>query len=116
MEKKKADNRTVNTKQKIKEIDDRLDIERKKLQKLDDMREEIISLNKNMDKCIDLLAKSIKGPVTKSIFNDMYDSNKIFFIKANSAIDEENNISKKEINKLYQEKDKLIKENKEKEE
>ena len=110
MEEKKADNRQITVKEKVNKIDDKLDTEKRKLQKLDDMQEELISLNKNLTKCIDSLSKSISGPITKNVFNDMHNSNRLFYIKTSNIIDEEATSSKRNINKLYQEKDEIIKE------
>ena len=84
--------------------------EKKRLQKLDDMQEEIVALNKNLTKCIDLLSKSISGPVTNNVFNDMHNSNRLFYVKTSGIIDEESTNSKININRLYQEKDDVIKE------
>lgn len=110
MEEKQADNRELTVKEKVNKIDDKLDAEKKRLQKLDDMQEEIVALNKNLTKCIDLLSKSISGPVTNNVFNDMHNSNRLFYVKTSGIIDEESTNSKININRLYQEKDDVIKE------
>lgn len=114
MEHKKADNTTINLKQKINELNNMIEEEKKKIKKLDSMQEEITSLNKNMNKCIELLSKSIESPTKDNMLSDMYNSNKSLYRNLTSSLDEEAEVSKKIINKLSQEKDNLIKENKKK--
>ena len=39
--------------------------------RIDEMHEQIASLNKNLNLCISLLAKAVSGPATQNMFNDM---------------------------------------------
>ena len=111
-ETRKADNRIIENRQKINEVDNQIDDEKGRLEKLSTMQETIDSIAKNVDKCIELLSKSMKGPNTDSLFNDMYNSNKAFFKKASSNIESEETNSRKKINELYKEKEKILKDTK----
>ena len=110
MDDKNIDNKILTTKEKINKIDNKLDIEKKRIKKLDNMQENVNSINKNINHCIYLLSKSVKGTNANHIFNDMYDTNNDVTKKMNKSIDEELALSKKGVNKLYEEKEKYIKE------
>ena len=112
---RKADNRTITVRQRVNEVDDKLDDEKSKLQKLSKMQESVEAIAKNMDKCIELLSKSMKGPTTDNMFNDMYNSNKAFYTKASINIENEEMATRKNINELYKEKDKILSENRQEE-
>jgi len=113
MDIKKADNSVITTKQNIEQIDDKINIEKERIRKLENIHEELISLNRNMDKCIEILSKSMKGPTSNVMFDDMHNSNRIFLLKTASNLTEQAELSRKNINKLYQEKDEIINTNKE---
>jgi len=87
-----------------------------RIKKIDSMQEDIISLSKSMNQCIDLLSQSIKGPHTESKYNDMRNSNKKTYINITTFLDDEAELSRKKINKLFDEKETILKENKNKEE
>lgn len=116
MEKQAKEKIPDNIKKRINEIDNLVDYEKRRIKKFDNMQEEVIALNKNLNKCIDLLSKSIEGPTKKNMLNDMYDSTKSFYMNFISTLDEEISSSRKNINKLAQEKDDIIKQNKNKKE
>ena len=63
-----ADNRIEKSKKKIAQIDESIDIEKNKLKKIDNIQEEFVSLNKSINRCIELLSSSIKGTKTPSLF------------------------------------------------
>lgn len=85
---KKIDNQmldkqeVVNYKNKINEIDDRIDQEKSRMRELDDMEELFVSLSKNITKCVDLLNKSIKGNNISNKLNSIEENNKINFSKS----------------------------------
>lgn len=112
MEHNETNNKVITTKQKINEIDYQIYEEKRKMKKINNIQENIAALSKNMSRCVDLLSKSIKGPTTKNIFDDMHDSNRIFYIQATCDLDELTEVSQKKINTLSIEKDKIIKESK----
>ena len=111
---KKIDNRIISTKEKINNIDNRLDVAKRKIKNLQNMQENVNSIAKSMNRCIDLLSKSIKGPTVNNKFEDMRSTNKIFYAKTTASIEEETMGIRKTINELYKEKDELLKENRQK--
>lgn len=114
MEKQKNERPNDEFKKRINEIDNQIDNEKKKIKKIDSIQEEVTALNKNLNKCIELLSISIKGEQKDKMLNDMYDKNKSFYINFSSTLDDEISITKKKINKLTEEKENIIKENKDK--
>lgn len=110
----KVDNRISTSKEKINKIDDELEIEKARLKKMDNMQEELHALNKSISKCIYLLSKSIKGPNTNNVFNDMNDSNRMLLENANATLEEEMADTKKNIHKLYEAKEEIIEEDRRK--
>ena len=113
---KKADNTFLSKKDKINKIDEMLDIEKKKIKKIESLYDDFRVLNSNMDKCIDLLSKSINGPNVGVTLNNIRYSNKELFNKSNEKIDNELKIIKKKVNSLYKEKESIIKSKEAKEE
>ena len=107
---KKVDNRIISSKEKINKIDDELEFEKARLKKLDNMQEELHALNKSISKCIYLLSKSIKGPNTNVVFEDMNSSNHAFIENAQATLEEEMADSRKNIHTLYEAKEEIIKE------
>lgn len=109
MEEKKADNTILFKKKKINEIDDMLDLEKKNTKKLENLRENFCNLHKDMDKCIDLLSKSIKGKNVEIALSDMRASSEKLYNKTNENINIELKKIKKRVNKLYSQKEEIIK-------
>lgn len=109
---KKIDNRIISTKEKIYNVDERLDVAKKRINNLQGMQDSVNAIAKSMNRCIDLLSRSIKGPAVNNRLEDMRSTNKIFLAKSTASIEEETMTIRKEINELYKEKDRLIKENK----
>jgi len=114
MEKQKNENIKDEFKKKINEIDNQIDNEKKKIKKIDSIQEEVTALNKNLNKCIELLSVSIKGEKNDKMLSDMYDKNKSFYVNFSSTLDDEISATKKKISKLNETKENLIKENKNK--
>lgn len=105
---KEADNTIIQRKQRINKIDDMVDIEKSKIKKYSDMQENYYSLSKNIDKCIDLISRSIKGPNTVAIFDEMQNDNRKQMIETTEMLDSKIKESKDKVNKLYSEKNELI--------
>lgn len=105
------DNRIETNKKKINKIDNELEFEKARLKKIDNIQEELHALNKSISKCIFLLSKSIKGPNTNVIFEDMNNSNHAFIENANASLEEEIAAAKKNIHNLYEAKEEIIQEN-----
>ena len=109
MNEKKADNTILSKKQKINEIDDMLALEKKQAQKLENLRDNFWNLHKSMDRCVTLLSQSIKGPNIEITLSDMRDSSEKIYNKSNENINMELKRVKKRVNKLYSQKEEIIK-------
>ena len=114
MNEKKADNTILPKKREINEIDNQLDAEKKHTKKLEKYQDDFHNLHKNMNNCLNLLSRSIKGPSTEVLIDDMRDSNETIYSKINENINVELKAIKKRVNKLYAKKEEIImKKNKE---
>ena len=79
---KKIDNRIISTKEKIYNVDERLDVAKKRINNLQGMQDSVNAIAKSMNRCIDLLSRSIKGPAVNNRLEDMRSTNKIFLAKS----------------------------------
>ena len=82
--------------------------------KVDIMQKDVVSLNKNINKTIDLLSKSIKCNITKNMLSDIYETNKSTFTNIIISLDEMSLVPIKTISKLSQQKNQILKEEKKK--
>ena len=114
IEKRKADNRLISTSKELDDYENQIEFEKNRLQELSDMQESVDAIADNINECIELLSKSIKGPNMENIFNDMHNSNKTFQIKTSANIENSLLDSRKKLNELYKEKEKILDDNKEK--
>lgn len=112
MEDKKIEDRFANLNNQIIRLEKMMDEEKIKIKKIDEIQEQLTSLTKNLNICIGLLARAMKGPNTQNIFNDMYDNNRSIYNNLTNELDEQIGLSEKNINKLIEEKDNLIEETK----
>lgn len=112
MEEKRIDNETTTIKEKLNKIDNKIDIEKRMTKKMEEMQEDLLTLNKSINRCVELLSVSTSGQTTRNMLNDINYQNKILYQNITSEIDEEMLDSKMRINKLYEEKDNISKENK----
>lgn len=94
---------------KIRMIEDKIDLEKERLKKINSMYDDIESFDRDINKCIDLLAKSVKGSNVNNIFDDVNESSSIFYKSIVSSLDEELEASKKAISKLTEEKEAILK-------
>ena len=99
-----ADNRIEKSKKKIAQIDESIDIEKNKLKKIDNIQEEFVSLNKSINRCIELLSPSIKGTKTNHMLDEMFNNNNNLLKNVSSVLDEEKEETKKNISELYYQK------------
>ncbi|MGM9877417.1 MAG: hypothetical protein ACI33S_02090 [Bacilli bacterium] len=134
MNDKKADNKEHKLKSDIIFIDDNIDInkrkldnldeniqkERNKLKSIDNLEETFGSIHSKLMKCAVLLGESMKSEKTNSIISEMEESNQVIYHKTLSSLDDERintnneikelNDKKEEINRelknMYEEKDK----------
>jgi hypothetical protein len=115
MDDKRADNKVLEKKVKIKEIDSKIDIEKNKEKRLDDIEEIVTSLNNNINRCLELLSISIKGNNSEKKYNNIQTENRINYKKNMNDIEIQREMLKTNINKLNTEKEGLLKEEKEEE-
>lgn len=85
-EEKKIDNKINENRIKLKEVNDSIENENNKMKKLDEIEELFVSLNTNINKCVDLLAKSIKGEKIDKKLSVIEENNKINFNKSMYSI------------------------------
>lgn len=110
---RKADNRILAIRKKNDALDEKIASEKIKLEKLTDMQESVDAIVENINECIDLLSKSIKGPNTENIFNDMYATNKTFQVNVSTNIENSQTDIKSRIDRMYKEKDRILEKSRE---
>ncbi len=110
-EKRKADNQILNYDKEIEKVEEQIDIEQNKIQELSDMQESVDEIVDNINKCIELLSKSIKGPTTENMFSEMYATNKNFQTNVSTNIENNQIETRKRLNELYKEKESIFEEN-----
>ena len=110
MEEKKADNTINKQKARIKEIDNKIDIEKDKTKQLDEIEEIVVSLNKNINKCLELLGVSIQGNNIDKRLSAIESENNVNYKKNISNIELHREVVQKNIKKLNDEKEKIINE------
>ena len=110
MEEKTADNTINKQKARIKEIDNKIDIEKDKTKQLDEIEEIVVSLNKNINKCLELLGVSIQGNNIDKRLSAIESENNVNYKKNISNIELHREVVQKNIKKLNDEKEKIINE------
>ena len=112
---KEADNKISERKQQIYQIEDRIDSEKNKLNKISDIEDNFIALNKSLNRCIELVSSSVKSKKNTYMYEDMRISNNTLLNRVSNTLDEERDAVNKNIKNLYSEKSKIEDEAKEKE-
>ena len=112
---KEADNKISERKQQIYQIEDRIDSEKNKLNKISDIEDNFIALNKSINRCIELVSSSVKSKKNTYMYEDMRISNNTLLNRVSNTLDEERDTVNKNIKNLYSEKSKIEDEAKEKE-
>lgn len=112
---KEADNKISERKQQIYQIEDRIDSEKNKLNKISDIEDNFIALNKSINRCIELVSSSVKSKKNTYMYEDMRISNNTLLNRVSNTLDEERDTVNKNIKNLYSEKSKIEDEPKEKE-
>ena len=79
---------------------------------LTDMEDGFVSLSKNIEKCVELLSMSMKGNHIERKLSDISESNQVYLKKVVSTIDDEKTTATARIKNLYDEKDRIEKEQK----
>lgn len=109
MSDKKADNIILSKKERINKIDNMLDDEKKRIKKLENIQSNYHNLNTNISKCTSLLAQSIHGNNINDYLSDIQNTSEKIMQASDEQIDSELKSIKKRVNKLYFEKEKIIK-------
>ena len=108
-EEKRIDNKILDTladnKQKIKMVDEEIDVEKQKMKDLDEIEGIFVSLNSSISKCVELLSQSIKGESIDRKLGAIEESNKVSFNNSIYNIDSEREEIKTRMKRLYDEKD-----------
>lgn len=112
---KVADNIISERKQQIYQIEDRIDSEKNKLNKISDIEDNFVALNKSLNRCIELVSSSVKSKKNTYMYEDMRISNNTLLNRVSNTLDEERDAVNKNIKNLYSEKSKIEDEAKEKE-
>lgn len=112
---KVADNIISERKQQIYQIEDRIDSEKNKLNKISDIEDNFVALNKSLNRCIELVSSSVKSKKNTYMYEDMRISNNTLLNRVSNTLDEERDTVNKNIKNLYSEKSKIEDEAKEKE-
>ena len=74
---KKIDNKVLITdsieeyKNQINEVNEKIDIEKRNMNDLDDIEDIVVSLNKSFDDCISILRSSMSGPTVNNKLNSL---------------------------------------------
>lgn len=110
---KKADNRNIDKKEKIRELDNRAYEKRKTIKQIDNIEEGLEALNKSINRCIEMLGHSMEGNDVDKILAISRDVNLDNTKKIMNSIDEKKNNIKKEIKRIDKEKESIESQKKE---
>ena len=102
---KKADNLSYDKKRNINDLEEQIYDNKKKIKELVKMQESLIALDFNINNCINLLSKSMKGANDEALYNDMQEVNRKNLFNSLDVIEKDVDILKKNINELRTKKD-----------
>ena len=113
MEEKRADNRIIHVRKQIVACEDNLVEAKDTLRGIEDLEDNFSHLNRNIERCVELLNSSVKNrKVVRKLDHMIYD-NKISYRKSSSSLEEEKELTQEKINELNDKIDELNKEIKE---
>jgi hypothetical protein len=118
---KKADNRILNTKIEIGNLEDNLSQTKKGLNNLEILESNFSRINRNLNECLDLINSCVKNKRINNKLQNICDESNIYYGKTKSNFDEERELIINQINEIDERLDELNKSlkeelNKEKEE
>lgn len=96
--------------QKISIIEEKLDGENDKLQKINLVQDSLLSLKKNLDKCTAVLTRSLEPGEFKERFSDLLSDNEIGFKKTCGSFEEQAETLKRRVIDLHSEREAAISE------
>ncbi len=82
-----------------------IDKEKVYLKYIDDIRDKFLNINKNFNKCLDLLSISIRGNESSALIDEMLSDNMATISRVSDELDSEQEKTKNKINDLYYKKD-----------
>ena len=97
---KKADNLSYDKKRIINDLEEQIYDNKNKLKELVKMQESLIALDFNINNCINLLSKSMKGANDEALYSDMQEVNRKNLFNSLDVIEKDVDILKKNINEL----------------
>ena len=101
-----------NKKEKIfkttKDIDKKIDAERKRVKQIDKLYDEITKLNRQINRCVEVLSTSMEGQIVNVTLDEIYDENRINYRKASELLEEEMDSTKKKISEYHNEKEEIV--------
>ena len=106
---KRADNLSYEKKKIISDLDDKIYNNKKKINNLVNMQDELIALDLSINKCIDLLSEAVKEEKGNTLYDDAQQTNKKNFYKSLDIIEKNGDSLKRKINDLMSEKEKELK-------
>lgn len=107
--KREADDELIRAKQNLRMVEEQIDANKAKLKIIDNDTDKFNNLNKSINRCIELLAVSVKGPKVTEELNEMRDGNASGYRGVVSSFDEDRENAKKELNSLYDQKETILK-------
>ena len=111
---KKADNVVLDKKQDIQGVEEKICFEKENLDIIDELSDNYYSLNKSINKCVALLFTSIRGKKTQNILANINDENNKNFAIAMEKIDSEKEKVRERIKDLYNQKEEMLKDDRDK--
>ncbi len=107
MQEKKADNKINESKIEIDKIDNKIAVSKEAIKNLDYIEDCLISLNKNLSTCIELLGTSMKGKKSNAILSKSDETRMTSIKKSLSTIEQSRENEKNKIKKYNEYRDKL---------
>lgn len=106
----KGKNKKDELRQKISMIEEKLDSENGKLQKINIVQDSLLSLKKNLDKCTAVLTRSLEPGEFKEKFSDLLSDNEIGFKKTCGSFEEQAETLRRRVIDLQTEREAAISE------
>ena len=100
MEEKMADNKIIQAKKQISVYEGNLREARSTLKGIEDLEDNFSHLNRNIERCLELLSSSVRNRKVTKMFEHMMYENKVSYRKTSYSLDEEKEFTRKKINKL----------------
>lgn len=107
MEEKRADNRIIQVKKELVACEDNLTEAKDKLRGIEDLEDSFSHLNRNIERCVDILNVSVKNRKVTNKIDHMFYDNKVSFKKTYVNLEVEKEFTQDKINELNDKIDEL---------